>query len=110
MTPERAEADAAALLELRAHQVAVHVLTGRHGRDGLAIAVDDALADATTDDAAKLFAKALGVLVTHVAALRDVTVSYDLNGTPYSDAAERVAETVRAAIPGLMLLVEGGAA
>lgn len=89
MSPEHAEARAADQLNLRAHQLVVHLLGQReHGLEPVGAAIDDVLADVDPADA---FARALGVLATHIG----------------PDAAASVVVAVRQAIPALILRAEG---
>lgn len=79
----------AAVLELRARQLAAHGLTQRFdGDDGLGAAIDAACVDA---DPADVFARALGLL---------------FNSLDAAESAE-LADRIRAGIPPLMLKIEG---
>lgn len=85
---ERAEAANAALLDLRAHQLVVHLLGQKQfGTDPLCSTIDDALDDSEPAD---VFARALGVIATLLG----------------EDAAGEIVERARQAIPGLLLRAE----
>lgn len=87
---ERAEAHAADLLALRAHQLAVHGLSQREHGDAAVAAIFN---DADTDDAAlELCCATLGVLWRAIP----------------GDVAQVLAADLRGRIPGLMLRAEGG--
>jgi hypothetical protein len=91
MTAERAEAGSAARLQLRAAQLAVHLLSQReHGPGPLAVIFAEA-AD-THAEAAELFAAALGLLARTIP----------------GDVAQEVAEDLCGHILTLMMRTEGG--
>lgn len=82
----------AALLELHARRLVAHGLDQRrHGLDGLAEAVECVIADLGDADAADAFARALGLVFTHL---------------PDAPAAE-LADTMRAGVPPLIAKLEG---